>query len=164
MKRNSDEQIEENFRKIEEQFSKISKQNANELGYAQLKPIDKKFAYAQNGITAMIAPVGSGKSYNYLKLMAKQEALYNEPFFELIAICSTSSKFDKTVNTFKETIKKSKIVAVKDTDLLDYLNEYMSRIYIYNTIMKFIMDGLPWPKLNNNYPELLELLRNHVGI
>ena len=164
MKRNSDEQIEENFRKIEEQFNKISKQNANELGYAQLKPIDKKFAYAQNGITAMIAPVGSGKSYNYLKLMAKQEALYNEPFFELIAICSTSSKFDKTVNTFKETIKKSKIVAVKDTDLLDYLNEYMSRIYIYNTIMKFIMDGLPWPKLNNNYPELLELLRNHVGI
>ena len=56
-----------------------------------MKPIDDKFAYAQNGITAMIAPVGCGKSYNYLKLMAKQEHIFNEPFFELSAICSTSN-------------------------------------------------------------------------
>ena len=164
MKRLSDEEIETNFRKIEQQFDKISRRNQEELGYAQLKPIDKKFAYAQNGITAMIAPVGSGKSYNYLKLMAKQEQIFNEPFFELIAICSTSNKFDKTVQTFKETIKKSKIVPVKDTDLLEYLNEYMHRIFIYNTIMKFVMDGLPWSKLADKYPDLLELLQKHVGI
>ena len=164
MKSLSNEQIDENFRKIDEQFNKISKQNADELGYAQLKPIHEKYPWAQNGITAMIAPVGSGKSYNYLKLMAKQEHIFNEPFFELIAICSTSNKFDKTVQTFKDTIKKSKIVPVKDTDLLDYLNEYMHRIFIYNTIMKFVMDGLPWDKLENKYPELLDLLRKHVGI
>ena len=133
MKRNSNDEIDKAFKAIDEQFDRISKQNADELGYAQLKPIDEKFAYAQNGITAMIAPVGSGKSYNYLKLMAKQEHIFNEPFFELIAICSTSNKFDKTVQTFKDTIKKSKIVPVKDSDLLDYLNEYMHRIFIYNT-------------------------------
>ena len=164
MKSLSNEEIDNAFKAIDEQFDKISKANAAELGYAQLKPIHDKFCYAQNGITAMIAPVGSGKSYNYLKLMAKQEHIFNEPFFELIAICSTSNKFDKTVQTFKDTIKKSKIVPVKDTDLLDYLNEYMHRIYIYNTIMKFIMAGLPWNKLNDKYPELLELLRQHVGV
>ena len=111
MKRLSNDEIDNNFQKIDELFDKISKRNAEELGYAQLKPIDEKFPYAQNGITAMIAPVGSGKSYNYLKLMAKQETIFNEPFFELIVICSTSAKFDKTVITFKEAIKKSKIVA-----------------------------------------------------
>ena len=100
MKRLPDNEIDENFRKVDELFEKISKRNAEELGYAQLKPIDAKFPFAQNGITAMIAPVGSGKSYNYLKIMAKQENLYNEPFYELIVICSTSSKVDKTVMTF----------------------------------------------------------------
>ena len=164
MKRNSDEEIDKAFNEVDKQFSKISKQNADELGYAQLKPIDSKFPYAQNGITAMIAPVGSGKSYNYLKIMAKQEHIFTEPFFELIAICSTSNKFDKTVQTFKDSIKKSKIVPVKDSDLLEYLNEYMNRIFVYNTIMKFVMDGLPWPKLEQKYPELLELLRAHVGV
>lgn len=164
MKRNSDNEIDEAFRNIDKQFDKISRANADELGYAQLKPIDSKFAYAQNGITAMIAPVGSGKSYNYLKIMAKQEAIYEEPFFELIVICSTSSKFDKTVMTFKEAIKKSKIVPVKDADLLDYLNEYMNRVFIYNCIMRFVMNGLPWDKIEKDYSDLLELLRSHVGV
>ena len=164
MKRNTDKEIEEAFKRVDEQFDKISRLNADELGYAQLKPIDKSFAYAQNGITAMIAPVGSGKSYNYLKIMAKQECIFDEPFFELIVICSTSSKFDRTVMTFKDTIKKSKIVPVKDVDLLDYLNEYMRRIYIYNAIMKFVLSGLPWNKLEKNYEDLLELLKKHVGV
>ena len=161
MKRLADNEIDENFKKVDELFDKISKRNAEELGYAQLKPIDEKFPFAQNGITAMIAPVGSGKSYNYLKLMAKQEHLFNEPFYELIVICSTSSKFDKTVITFREAIKKSKIVAVKDSDLLDYLNEYMNRIFIYNTIMKFINDGLKWDKMDE---EMANLLLQHTGI
>ena len=161
MKRLSDKDIDENFRKVDELFNKISNRNKEELGYAQLKPIDEKFPFAQNGITAMIAPVGSGKSYNYLKLMAKQENLFEQPFYELIVICSTSSKFDKTVQTFKEAIKKSKIVAVKDTDLLDYLNEYMSRILVYNEIMKFVNGGLKWDKMSD---ELRELLIKHTGI
>ena len=79
MKRNSDEVIDKAFRSIDEQFDKISRSNADELGYSQLKPIDEKYPYAQNGITAMIAPVDSGKSYNYLKHMAKQEHTLNEP-------------------------------------------------------------------------------------
>lgn len=161
MKRLADNEIDDNFKKVDELFDKISKRNAEELGYAQLKPIDEKFPYAQNGITAMIAPVGSGKSYNYLKIMAIQEQLFDLPFYELIVICSTSAKFDKTVITFKEAIKKSKIVAVKDSDLLDYLNEYMNRIFVYNTIMKFVNGGLVWDKMDE---EMSELLLKHTGI
>ena len=164
MKSHSDKEIEEAFKRIDEQFDKISRSNAEELGYSQLKPIHDKLPYSQNGICAFIAPVGSGKSYNYLKIMAKQECIFDEPFFELIVICSTSSKFDRTVMTFKDTIKKSKIVPVKDVDLLDYLNEYMRRIYIYNSIMKFVLAGLPWNKLEKDYNDLLELLRKHVGV
>ena len=161
MKRLPNDEIDENFRKVDELFEKIARRNAEELGYAQLKPIDEKFPFAQNGICAMIAPVGSGKSFNYLKLMAKQENLFNEPFYELIVICSTSAKFDKTVMTFREAIKKSKIVAVKDSDLLDYLNEYMSRIYVYNTIMKFINEGLKWNKMGE---DMANLLLEHTGL
>ena len=155
MKRKSNKEIDEQFNKIEELFDKIKEQNAEELGYSALKPIDDKFPFAQNGICAMIAPVGSGKSYNYLKLMAKQEVIFNEPFFELIVICSTSAKFDRTVMTFKEAIKKSKIVAVKDSDLLDYLNEYMNRIYVYNTIMKFVNGGLKWDKMTEDMTNIM---------
>ena len=161
MKRLTSDEIDENFRKVDELFDKISKQNAEELGYAQLKPIDEKFPFAQNGICAMIAPVGSGKSYNYLKIMAKQEQLFSEPFYELVVICSTSAKFDRTVMTFKDAIKKSKIVPVKDVDLLEYLNEYMNRVYIYNNVMKFINAGLPWDKMEE---DLKQLLTERVGV
>ena len=161
MKRKSDKEIDEQFNKIDDLFDKIREQNAEELGYSALKPIDDHFPYAQNGITAMIAPVGSGKSYNYLKIMAKQEVLYSDPFFELIVICSTSAKFDRTVITFKEAIKKSKIVPIKDSDLLDYLNEYMNRIYIYNTIMKFVNAGLKWDKMEE---EMANLFQKSIGL
>lgn len=164
MKSKSNNEIDEAFRKIDEQFDKISRINAEELGYAQLKPIHEKYPFAQNGICALIAPVGSGKSYNYLKMMAKQENIFDEPFYELIVISSTSSDFDKTVKTFKDVIKKSKIVPVKDVDLLDYLNEYFNRILVYNAIMGFVLKGLPWSDLEKKHPELLELLRNHVGV
>ena len=67
MKSKSNNEIDEAFRKIDEQFDKISRANAEELGYNQLKPIHDKFCFAQNGITALIAPVGSGKRKNYIQ-------------------------------------------------------------------------------------------------
>ena len=126
-------------------FNKIMNKNKRDLENAAIKPIHDKFLLAQNGIVGLIAPPGSGKSYTYLKLCAQQEQLFNEPFFELIVICSTSDKFDKTVEAFKEAITRSKIVALKDTDLLDWLNKYMRRILKYNAIMKFIQGDLKEP-------------------
>ena len=109
---------------------------------ASIKPIHDLYPFAQNGICAMIATMGSGKTYNYLKMMAKQEALDDDPFYELIVICSTSARFDKTVETFKKTIRKSKLICVKDSQLLAWLNAYMRRMLKYNAFMKYIQSDL----------------------
>lgn len=130
--------IDESFNEIEDLFNKISSENSKLLENAVIKPIHDKFSFAQNGICAMIAPMGSGKSYNYMKYAAKQEVLSDKPVFELINICSTSSKFDETVETFKPLIKKSKVINVKDSDLLDWLNKYIRRTLKFNSINKFL--------------------------
>ena len=138
--------IDKAFEEIEESFKKIAQENKAELDAALIKPIHDKYPYAQNGICAMIASMGSGKSYNYLKAIAKQEVLDpSQPFYELVVICSTSAKFDKTVETYKPLIKKSKLVCVKDSDLLGWLNKYMRRILKYNAIINYVDNGCKEP-------------------
>lgn len=129
--------IDQAFREIDRQFDETQRKNKY-LKYALLTPIHEKYPYAQNGITAMIASMGSGKTYTYLKLMKQQEVLFDDAFYELIVLCSTSNKFDATVNAFKPLIKKSKLVAIKDTDLLDFLNKYMRRILKFNALNKYM--------------------------
>ena len=150
------EKIEEKFREIDKLFDKLSAKNKVQLENAQIKPIHAKYPFAQNGICAFIAPMGSGKSYNYMKLAAQQEVLNDEPFFELIVICSTSAKFGQTVQTFLPSIKKSKIVSVKDTELLDWLNKYMRRILKYNSINEYINTNC-----KNINDELMRLIMKH---
>jgi len=130
--------VDQKFREIDKLFDKFSEKNHEQLSNAEIKPIHEKYPFAQNGICAFIAPMGSGKSYNYMKLSAKQEVLFAEPFFELIVICSTSANFDQTVKTFSPAIQKSKLIAVKDTELLDWLNKYMKRILKYNAINEYV--------------------------
>ena len=138
--------IDKAFEDIEESFRKIAEENKAELDAALIKPIHDKYPYAQNGICAMIASMGSGKSYNYLKAIAKQEVLDpSQPFYELVVICSTSAKFDKTVETYKQLIKRSKLVCVKDSDLLGWLNKYMRRILKYNAIISYVNSGCKEP-------------------
>lgn len=148
--------IEERFKKIDELFEKIQSKNKVELENAMIKPVHEKYPLAQNGIVGLIAPPGSGKSFTYLKLAAQQEQLFNEPFFELIVICSTSNKFDKTVEAYKDVIKKSKIVALKDSDLLAWLNKYMRRILKYNAIMKYIQSDF-----KDENEEMTRILNKH---
>jgi hypothetical protein len=93
----------------------------------------------------MIATMGAGKTYNYLKLIARQEQLNEEPFFETIVLCSTSGEFDKTVITFKQAIKKTNLIVVKDTELLNWINIYTSKILLYNAIMKFVKNKVKNP-------------------
>ena len=156
MKANTNEEIEKSFKRIEENFKRIGQQHKDELEAALIKPIHEKYPFAQNGICAMIAAMGSGKSYNYLKSIAKQEVLFNEPFYELVVICSTSAKFDKTVETYKPLITKSKLVAVKDTDLLDWLNKYMRRILKYNSINQYVNNHLKKPN-----EEMARIIEKH---
>jgi hypothetical protein len=144
------------FKEIDEFFDKVSKKYKRDLETSAIKPIHNDYPIAQNGIVGLIAPPGSGKTYTYLKMAAQQERLFDDPFFELIVICSTSDKFDKTVNAFKECITKSKVVAVKDTDLLDWLNKYMRRMLKYNAIMRFIDSGC-----KSDEEEIERLLSKH---
>ena len=134
--------IDEQFEKVDKVFDRLISKQKKELEIAKIKPIHDKLPFAQNGITALIAPPGSGKSYSYLKLICQQEVLAEDPFFELVVICSTSAKFDKTVETFKSAVKKSKLVCVKDSDLLNWLNKYMRRILKYNSIINYIDSGM----------------------
>ena len=139
MKPRSDKDIIKKFEEIDKLFDKISNENKQELENAKIKPIHPTlFPYSQNGLISFIAPMGAGKSYNYTKLAAKQQFIFNDPFFELVVICSTSSKFDKTVKSFKKAVTESKLVAIKDTDLLEFLDKYMRRILKYNSINDFI--------------------------
>ena len=109
-KTKEEKSVDQQFREIDKLFDKFSEKNHEQLSNAEIKPIHEKYPFAQNGICAFIAPMGSGKSYNYMKLSAKQEVLFAEPFFELIVICSTSANFDQTVKTFTPAIKKSKLI------------------------------------------------------
>ena len=152
------QRIDKAFDEIENNFRKISEKNKIELEMALIKPIHEKYPYAQNGICAMIASMGSGKSYNYLKAIAKQEVLYpDQPFYELVVICSTSAKFDKTVETYKPLIQKSKLVCVKDSDIIFWLNKYMRRILKYNSIINYINNGCKNP--NEEIERLFEKRR-----
>lgn len=63
MKPRSNSKIEESFDEIEIMFSKIGQQNKTELEAALIKPIHEKYPFAQNGICAMIASMGSGVVY-----------------------------------------------------------------------------------------------------
>jgi hypothetical protein len=133
------------FDKVNRLFTQIGEKNKQELEHAKIKPIDDSYPFAQNGIHAMVAAPGTGKSYNYIKMAAKQEVLFDEPFFFLVLICSTSSNFDKTVQTFKEAITKTKLVAVKDSELLTWLEEYQKKVLVYNTIMKYVQSDFKKP-------------------
>jgi len=138
MKKKSDSEIDKAFDDIDKAYDKLMNKNKETLNNAKITPIHPKFPLSQNGICALIAKMGAGKSFTTTKMMCQQEVLFSQPFFELIAICSTSSRFDETVNTFKPLIKKSKLVCIKDTDLLDWLNKYIRRILKYNSIMKYL--------------------------
>ena len=148
--------IDKLFKMVDDKFDKIGAKNKTELENAKIKPIHDKFPYAQNGICVFIASVGLGKSYNTLKLVAKQEQLFDEPFFETVVICSTSGEFDKTTQTFKEAIVKSNLICVKDEDILSFLNEHMVKTLLYNTLMKFVKNNLKKP-----CDKMLELINHH---
>ncbi|EAX81341.1 hypothetical protein TVAG_583480 [Trichomonas vaginalis G3] len=62
----------------------------------------------------------------------QQELDEKNPFYELVVICSTSGQFDQTVNSFKDIIKKSKLVCIKDSELLDWIKKYQRRVLKYN--------------------------------
>ena len=119
-------------------------------------PIHTDCQFAYNGICAFIAVTGKGKSYNYLNMIAQQEVLFEKPVFEQVVICSTSAEFDQTVKSFKKGILNTEIIFVHDDNLLNWLNNYISKYRIYVTIMTFINNGLQDPE-----PEMYQLMKKN---
>ncbi len=128
--------IDEAFKKVDEEFRKKGRDEY--LAHSVIKPFHEKFPLAKNGICAMIAPMGAGKSYTYTKLMCQQECIGDKPLFEQIVICSTSASFDATVKTFKPLIKKSQVMVVEDDHLLEFLNRYMKKLLKFNAMYRYI--------------------------
>lgn len=134
--------LEKKFDEIDKVMEKNSRKNKFMLDNAKIEPIHPKFLWSSNGIIAYVATMGSGKSYSVMKTILQQETLQEEPYYELVAYCSTSNGFDQTVLAQKDSVKKSKLVFIKDSELLDWLNKYIRRVLKYNAIMKRLNSGL----------------------
>lgn len=134
--------IDAKFKEIDELMEKNNSYNKFLLNNAQIEPIHEKYLWASNGIYADIAVPGSGKSYLKMRMIMQQEQLGDDPYYELVVYCSTSNGFDETVLAHKDSIKKSKLVFVKDTELLDWLNKYLRRILKYNSMMKYLLSDM----------------------
>ena len=147
-KAKSDKEILEHFNNVDKLFDKLGNKNKEDLENAKIKPKSNSYPFGQNGICAIIGVMNSGKTYNYLKLAAQQEGIFEEPFFENVVVCSTSGEFDKTVKTFKEAITRSKLTAVKDTDIMTFLDEHMKKTLLDNTLMRFIDNDFKRPDEN----------------
>ena len=113
------------FDEVDKLFDKLAEEHRETLENAKIKPIHDEFQFAQNGIWVVIGTMSSGKTYNYLKFSAKQEVMFDKPFFETVTVCSTSGEFDQTVRVFTEAIRKSNLITVQDDKLLDFLNKYI---------------------------------------
>lgn len=134
------QEIQQAFNDIDKSISQYLKQNKDSLQAAKITPIHEQYPYAQNGIMVMIATMGSGKSFNYMRNMALQEQLSHDPYFETIAICSPSTGFDKTIQSLKGLISKSKLVHINDNDLLGWLHKYIKRVRKYDAFNELILN------------------------
>ena len=74
--------MKEKFKKVNDTFNKLAEKHKEDLENAMIKPIHPEFPFAQNGICAFIATMGSGKTYRCLKLIAQQEVLGEQPFLK----------------------------------------------------------------------------------
>jgi len=145
------------FEEVNKIFEELEAKFKSLLEHSKIKPIHEDFLFAQNGLTALIAGTGTGKSYNYVRMIANSETLIpKKPFFEDIVVCSTSAKFDTTVKIYRQAIKKSNLIPIKDDDLIDFLEDYVQKAHIYNTINYFINNGLQDPS-----SEMIDIMKEN---
>jgi len=147
-KARSNKEILEYFNNVDELFDKLGNKNKEELENAKIKPIHDLYPLAQNGICAMMAVPGTGKTRTYLNITSKQQGIFNKPFFETVVICSTSNEFDKTVKTFKEAIDNSELIAIKDTEIMEFIDQHIHKTMLYDSLINFINNDYKNPDEN----------------
>ena len=52
----------------------------------------------------------------------------------------------KLLKFIKKAITKAKVIPIKDDNLLEYINEYINKSHLYNTIMNLILNELKDPE------------------
>ena len=110
--------------KVEDDIKKVLARNNRELNTALIKPIYKNHPFSSNGLNCFIGRPGSGKTFYIMKHIMLSERLFEKPYYNLIAFCSTSNGLDKTVLAFKDKIK-TPMLFINNSELMDFLAEYV---------------------------------------
>ena len=129
---------------VDEILEKVRKKNSKELSYALIKPLTKSYPFCSNGLYLFSAPMGSGKSYEIKRHIIISERLFDEPYYSLIAFCSTSGGLDKTVQTFLPKVK-TPIAFIPETSLLPFLRRHIKVKKKYYAIIQFMNSNLKKP-------------------
>lgn len=129
---------------VDEILEKVRKKNNKELSYALIKPLTKNYPFCSNGIYLFSGSMGAGKSYEIMRHILISERLFDEPYYSLIAFCSTSGGLDKTVQTFLPKIK-TPIAFIPDTSLMPFLRRHIKIKKKYYALIQFMNSNLKKP-------------------
>ena len=129
---------------VDEILEKVRKKNNKELSYALIKPLTCDYPFCSNGIYLFSGSMGSGKSYEIMRHILISERLFEEPYYSLIAFCSTSGGLDKTVQTFLPKVK-TPIAFIPETSLLPFLRRHIKVKKKYYAIIQFMNSNLKKP-------------------
>ena len=137
-------QVQKIQQEVNEILEKVRKKNNKELSMALIKPLTKDYPFCSNGIYLFSGSMGAGKSYEIMRHILISERLFDEPYYSLIAFCSTSGGLDKTVQTFLPKIK-TPIAFIPDTSLMPFLRQHIKIKKKYYAIIQFLNSNLKKP-------------------
>lgn len=129
---------------VDEILEKVRKKNNKELSMALIKPLTRDYPFCSNGIYLFSGSMGAGKSYEIMRHILISERLFEEPYYSLIAFCSTSGGLDKTVQTFLPKIK-TPIAFIPDTSLMPFLRRHIKIKKKYYALIQFMNSNLKKP-------------------
>ena len=128
-------------RDVDKALSKRAKENEKELNSALIIPFSEDFQFSTNGVYYFCGRMGSGKTYNVLRLVMITDRFTGKPYFDQIILSSTSGADDKTVQTFRDQIS-TPITAVSDKQLMAFLAKNVKQKRKYYAIMKLVTSSL----------------------
>ena len=137
-------QVQKIQQEVNEILEKVRKKNNKELSMALIKPLTKDYPFCSNGIYLFSGSMGAGKSYEIMRHILISERLFEEPYYSLIAFCSTSGGLDKTVQTFLPKIK-TPIAFIPDTSLMPFLRQHIKIKKKYYAIIQYLNSNLKKP-------------------
>ena len=140
---------------IDEMLERTREKNMKELSLSLVKPMSPDYPFSTNGIYLFCGKIGSGKTYEVIKHILISERLFEQPYYSLIAFCSTSSSLDRTVHSFLHNIKTT-IAFVPDTQLLPFLRKHIKIKKKYYALIQYINNNLKKPS-----EEMTRIIKKH---